>query len=83
MAKYNYKNENVLNEFIGRILKALAGKSGKKAASLLKADPEMQKLMKKGDDLTDEMRKLIQKNKKNNPEYARQMAAISRNMKSY
>ena len=82
MAKYNYKNENVLNEFLGRILKSLAGKSGKKAAALLKADPEMQKLMKKGDDLTDEMRKLIQKNKKNNPEYARQMAAISRSMKS-
>ena len=82
MAKYNYKNENVLNEFIGRILKALAGRSGKRAAALLKADPEMQKLIKKGDDLTDEMRKLIQKNKKNNPEYARQMAAISRSMKS-
>jgi len=82
MAKYNYKNENVLNEFIGRILKALAGRSGKRAAALLKADPQMQKLIKKGDDLTDEMRKLIQKNKKNNPEYARQMAAISRNMKS-
>jgi hypothetical protein len=82
MAKYNYKNENVLNEFIGRILKALAGRSGKRAAALLKADPQMQKLIKKGDDLTDEMRKLIQKNKKNNPEYARQMAAISRSMKS-
>ena len=82
MAKYSYKNENVLNEFIGRILKALAGRSGKRAAALLKADPQMQKLIKKGDDLTDEMRKLIQKNKKNNPEYARQMAAISRNMKS-
>ena len=82
MAKYNYKNENVLNEFLGRILKSLASKSGKKAAALLKADPQMQKLIKKGDDLTDEMRKLIQKNKKNNPEYARQMAAISRNMKS-
>ena len=47
MAKYKYINENVLNEFLGRILKSLAGKSGKKAASLLKADPEMQKLMKK------------------------------------
>jgi hypothetical protein len=82
MAKYKYINENVLNEFIGRILKALAGRSGKRAAALLKADPQMQKLIKKGDDLTDEMRKLIQKNKKNNPEYARQMAAISRNMKS-
>ena len=46
MAKYKYKNENVLNEFLGRILKSLAGKSGKKAASLLKADPEMQKLMR-------------------------------------
>ena len=64
MAKYKYINENVLNEFLGRILKSLAGKSGKKAASLLKADPEMQKLMKKGDDLADKMRKQIQKNKK-------------------
>ena len=82
MAKYKYKNENVLNEFLGRILKSLAGKSGKKAAALLKADPEMQKLMKKGDDLTDEIRKLIQKNKKDNPQYARQMSAISRSMAS-
>jgi hypothetical protein len=76
MAKYKYINENVLNEFLGRILKSLAGKSGKKAASLLKSDPEMQKLMKKGDDLADKMRKQIQKNKKNNPQYARQMAAL-------
>jgi len=76
MAKYKYENENVLNEFLGRILKSLAGKSGRKAAALLKADPEMQKLMKQGDALTDKMRKQIQKNKKNNPQYARQMSAI-------
>ena len=76
MAKYKYKNENVLNEFLGRILKSLAGKSGKKAASLLKSDPEMQKLMKKGDDLANKMRKQIQKKRKEDPTYKRQTDAL-------
>lgn len=78
MAKYKYKNENVLNEFLGRILKSLAGKSGKKAAALMNADPEMQKLMKKGDDLANKMRKQIQKKRKEDPEYKRQTDALDK-----
>jgi hypothetical protein len=78
MAKYKYKNENVLNEFIGRLLKSLAGKSGKTAAALLKADPEMQKLMKKGDDLANKMKKQIQKKRKEDPAYKRQTDALDK-----
>jgi len=78
MAKYKYINENVLNEFLGRILKSLAGKSGKKAAALMNADPEMQKLMKKGDDLANKMRKQIQKKRKEDPEYKRQTDALDK-----
>jgi len=42
----------------------------------LKADPEMQKLMKKGDDLANKMRKQIQKKRKEDPTYKRQTDAL-------
>ena len=46
MAKYIYKNETVLKEFIGKFLKSLAKRKGKQVAKVLAADPEMKKMLK-------------------------------------
>ena len=45
MAKYIYKNETVLKEFIGKFLKSLAKRKGKQVAKVLAADPEMKKML--------------------------------------
>ena len=55
IGKYTYKNETVLKEFIGSLIKALAGRKAKQIRKQLAKDPEMQQLMSK-----------IEKNQKEN-----------------
>ena len=45
IGKYTYKNESVLKEFIGSLMKALAGKKAKQIRKQLAKDPEMQQLI--------------------------------------
>ena len=47
IGKYTYKNETVLKEFIGSLIKALAGRKAKQIRKQLAKDPEMQQLMSK------------------------------------
>ena len=47
IGKYTYKNESVLKEFIGSLIKALAGRKAKQIRKQLAKDPEMQQLMSK------------------------------------
>ena len=76
MAKYKYKNENVLKEFVGRFLKALAKRKGKQVAKVLAADPKVRSIIKKGDDLANDLIKHIKQQRKNDPEYDIDMDVI-------
>ena len=68
MSKYVIKEERI-NEFIGAIFKSFAKKKGKSIAKTFKKDPEMQKLFKRGDELAKDMKILINKKRKEDPEY--------------
>jgi|TARA_R110002051_G_scaffold162855_1_gene234403 hypothetical protein len=76
MAKYTYRNETVLKEFVGRFLKALAKRKGKQVAKVLAADPKVRSLVKKGDDLANDLKKHIEKNRKEDPEYDAAMSVL-------
>ena len=45
IGKYTYKNESVLKEFIGSLIRALAGRKAKQIRKQLAKDPEMQQVM--------------------------------------
>ena len=70
MVKYKYKNEQVLNEFIGKLLGALASRKGQKVAAKLAKDPEMKKIMKDAENAGERLRKAIDKQKKDDPQFA-------------
>tara|TARA_A100001011_G_C14159675_1_gene777689 strand:- start:449 stop:685 length:237 start_codon:yes stop_codon:yes gene_type:complete len=63
IGKYTYKNEAVLNEFLGKLVKALAKRKASKVLKQLKTDPVLQKKM---DDIDQKLIQ-IQKDRKNNP----------------
>lgn len=43
IGKYTYKNEAVLNEFLGKVIKALAKRKASKVVKQLKRDPSLKK----------------------------------------
>ena len=43
IGKYTYKNEEVLNEFLGKVIKALAKRKASKVVKQLKRDPNLKK----------------------------------------
>ena len=43
IGKYTYKNEAVLNEFLGKVIKALAKRKASKVVKQLKRDPNLKK----------------------------------------
>ena len=64
IGKYTYKNEAILHEFLGKVIKALAKRKASKVVKQLKRDPD---LKKKVDDLETDL-KSMQKYRKDNPE---------------
>ena len=43
IGKYTYKNEATLNEFLGKVIKALAKRKASKVVKQLKRDPNLKK----------------------------------------
>jgi hypothetical protein len=67
IGKYTYKNESVLKEFIGSLIKALAGRKAKQIRKQLAKDPEMQKLMTKVEKNQKQIMAKAEKERKANP----------------
>ena len=56
MPKYKVKNEQVLNEFLGKFWKGIGQRKGQKfVQDLFKNDPKIVKLMKQADEIADEI----------------------------
>ena len=51
MPKYIIKNEQILNEFMGKFFKAIGRKKGQKFVKALFKDPELQSMMKDAQDI--------------------------------
>ena len=64
IGKYTYKNEAVLKEFLGKLVKALAKRKASKVLKQLKTDPVLQK---KIDNIEQDLIQ-IQKDRKSEPE---------------
>tara|TARA_Y100000034_G_scaffold14243_1_gene14900 strand:- start:1449 stop:1688 length:240 start_codon:yes stop_codon:yes gene_type:complete len=78
MAKYVYKNENVLKEFVGRFLRALAKRKGKSVAKVLAKDPAMKKMLKRSNDIEKDLYQHMEKRRKEDPELDATLTALSR-----
>ena len=68
IGKYTYKNETVLKEFIGSLIKALAGRKAKQIRKQLAKDPEMQQLMSKIEKNQKQIMAKAEKERKKDPE---------------
>ena len=68
IGKYTYKNESVLKEFIGSLIKALAGRKAKQIRKQLSKDPEMQRLISKIEKNQKQIMAKAEKERKTNPE---------------
>ena len=69
IGKYTYKNESVLKEFLGKLMKALGGNKAKQIRKKLAADPKMKQIIKRMDQRNQELDKEIDKRRKKDPEY--------------
>ena len=67
IGRYTYKNESVLREFIGSLIKALVGKKAKQIQKQLAKDPEMQRLMSKIEKNQKQIMAKAEKERKTNP----------------
>ena len=72
IGKYTYKNETVLNEFLGKLFNVLAKRKGSKVAKKLMQDPEMKRIMRNADK---ELQKIQQK-RKNDPDLDMNLKAL-------
>ena len=69
IGKYTYKNESVLKEFIGSLLRALGTRKGKQVQKQLRKDPEMRKVMDRVDKANKDAEAEMTKKRKEDPEY--------------
>jgi len=69
IGKYTYKNESVLKEFLGKLMKALGGNKAKQIRKKLAADPKMKQIVKRLDQRNQELDREIAKKRKADPEY--------------
>ena len=67
IGRYTYKNESVLKEFIGSLMKALAGKKAKQIRKQLAKDPEMQQLISRIKQNQKQIMAKAEKERKTNP----------------
>jgi len=69
IGRYTYKNESVLKEFLGKLMKALSGNKAKQIRKKLDADPKMKQIVKRLDQRNKELDREIAKKRKTDPEY--------------
>tara|TARA_Y100000741_G_C18142271_1_gene513612 strand:- start:589 stop:837 length:249 start_codon:yes stop_codon:yes gene_type:complete len=69
IGRYTYKNESVLKEFLGKLMKALGGNKAKQIRKKLAADPKMKQIIKRMDQRNQELDREIDKRRKKDPEY--------------
>ena len=69
IGKYTYKNESVLKEFIGSLLRALGTRKGKQIQKQLRKDPEMGKVMDRLDQANKDATEKMTKGRKEDPKY--------------
>ena len=73
IGKYTYKNETVLKEFLGTLVKAMAGKHANKIKKQLAKDPEMKQVMIRVKNQQDDWDKLLAKKRKEDPKYDKKL----------
>ena len=78
MARYIVKENKILTEFLGSLFKAVAKRKSSKALKALSRDPVMKKHLKAADKLGREIIKHIEKEKKDDPDFAATSAAIDK-----
>jgi len=72
IGKYTYKNEAVLNEFLGKVVKALAKRKASKVLKQLKRDPDLKKKL----DATEKTLRQIDMDRKKDPEMDKLLTRI-------
>ena len=72
IGKYTYKNEAVLNEFLGKVIKALAKRKASKVLKQLKRDPDLKKKL----DATEKTLRQIDMDRKKDPEMDKLLTRI-------
>ena len=76
MAKYIVKENKIITEFLGGLFKAIAKRKSSKLLKALSRDPVMKRHIAAADKLGKDIIKHIEKEKKEDPEYAADIAAI-------
>ena len=61
MPKYIVKNEQILNEFMGKFWKALGRKKGSEFAKMFSEDPIMQRLMQDAEKIGNKIQQRVAK----------------------
>ena len=77
MAKYIIKENKIITEFLGGLFKAIAKRKSSKLLKVLARDPVMKRHIAAADKLGREIIQHIEKEKKDDPEYAATIAAIN------
>ena len=72
IGRYKYKNEQVLHEFLGKLIQSLAKRKSSKVYKKLMKDPEMRRIMQRTDL---ELKKLNQR-RKDNPDLDKNLQAL-------
>ena len=78
LAKYIVKEDKLITEFIGSLLKAIVKKKSTSLVKVLQKDPILRKHIKDADDLGKKILKHIEKRKKDDPEYAAKSDALDK-----
>ena len=78
LAKYIVKEDKLITEFIGSLLKAIVKKKSTILVKALSKDPILRKHMKDADDIGKKIVKHIEKRKKEDPEYAAKSDALDK-----
>jgi TusA-related sulfurtransferase len=78
LAKYIIKENKIITEFLGGLFKAIAKRKSSKLLKVLSRDPVMKRHIAAADKLGREIIQHIEKEKKDDPEYAATIAAINK-----
>ena len=76
MAKYIVKENKIITEFLGGLFKAIAKRKSSKLLKVLSRDPILRRHIAAADKIGKDIIKHIEKEKKEDPEYAADIAAI-------
>jgi hypothetical protein len=72
IGKYTYKNEAVLNEFLSKVIKALAKRKASKVVKQLKRDPNLKKKL----DAAEKTLRQLDVDRKKDPEMDRLLTSL-------